>query len=263
VSLEKVTREPRVGGAGLGLFLINEAKVPEDLGLQRIGGNDFVEAMERTASLIEINCPGHVCGDNVVVLPEFSDAIDLNREQDRNSIFLQLPGQRYYRRGTPTVSIKDDTRLSLLGIGEGAGAIAIQPLENRQVSFFLAPIFEDSDLDSPTVSRTKFLRQLNFRMTTVVVMNEATYEPDYDCPIRRGAERSWLGAVGVCATGNDGTGKNQQQSLGWDAYREIGRGRPAAYLSVRLGARPGHNSYHNRCKQCANSSKLGIGFGIR
>src|SRR3954465_15932815 len=74
--------------AGLRLFLVIEAKVTEDLCPHRIIGNDFRITVEHSTWLIKIDRPPHIRGNDMVILPRFRNAIDLDGEQDRNASFL-------------------------------------------------------------------------------------------------------------------------------------------------------------------------------
>ncbi len=74
-----------------GDFLVIEAVISQNLRLRIIGRGDLRTTVEQPMRLIEIHRRRDIVGNDFVLLPGLLDAVDLHREQHRNSRTLQFP----------------------------------------------------------------------------------------------------------------------------------------------------------------------------
>ena len=79
---------PGVEVAFLRNFCVAETKISDNLGASGIGGADGGASVKDAIGLIEIYGAGNVCGNDGVLLAFLPDAIDLDGEKNRNTIFL-------------------------------------------------------------------------------------------------------------------------------------------------------------------------------
>lgn len=84
--------EPGSCGTANGMLAVIDQIISEDFGAMGIGGDDVAAAMNEAVGLKKVDGLIDVGGDDGVVLPKFSDAIDLDGEQDGHAFALQIAG---------------------------------------------------------------------------------------------------------------------------------------------------------------------------
>lgn len=106
--------EPGIAGAGDVFVFVREMNVIDDLRGGGVGGADGGTAVEETFGLVEVDGLSDVGGDHGVVPVALSDAIDFDEKEDGDAVALQLAGYFYGLRGSPTVTVEDDSGRVLL-----------------------------------------------------------------------------------------------------------------------------------------------------
>jgi len=81
---------PRILAAAERFCLVVGTKIPKDARARRIGSANLSLAVEHAIELIEIDSLADVRGDDGVILPLLGDAIDLDGENYRDTVFFQL-----------------------------------------------------------------------------------------------------------------------------------------------------------------------------
>lgn len=67
--------------------------------------------MDQSARLVKILCPGDVCWKYTVAAPSFIDTVDLDRQQNRNPLAIQLTGELVDGGSAPAVPEQNDARM--------------------------------------------------------------------------------------------------------------------------------------------------------
>src|SRR5947209_14361943 len=116
--------------------------------------------------------PPHIIGDYLILLPRLGYAVDLNSEQNRNAVTMQLPSQQHDRRPSPTMAKEDDMRLTLLVITQISIMIAIKQAQDSFVSFFTAAVLEDFHVGARRRFAAQALGQLHRTMMRIVMPHE-------------------------------------------------------------------------------------------
>ena len=115
------------GGFGAldGSFLVIHTVVAEDVGSGGVGGGDLALAMNNALGLVEVYGFSNVVGNDGIVLPNFGDAIDLHRQQNRNALAPEIAGEQDCGGRSPTVAEQDNVSASFFFGGKNAVAIGI------------------------------------------------------------------------------------------------------------------------------------------
>jgi hypothetical protein len=109
VGLHENTVPPRILPATEGFCFVVGAEVAEDASALRIGGANLGLAVEHAIELIKIDGLGDVGGDYGVIFADLGDAIYLDSEDYRNTVFFELTSKFDGFRGAPTVAKNNDT----------------------------------------------------------------------------------------------------------------------------------------------------------
>ena len=143
--------------------------IAKDLGLGLIFGLDSGAPVHQAMRLIEVDGSGDIVGNDSIMLPKLGHAIDLHRQQNRDSSPVQFPRQEHHRSRSPAVPKKDDTRLGFLLFAEASVVVAVQQAEDGPVSLFAAAIFEYLDVSAAGSALPQALGQLHRPVMGVVV----------------------------------------------------------------------------------------------
>lgn len=152
---------------------IIEAVIAEDLGSRRIRGYDRSTAMHETVRLIKIHRLGDIRRDHGVVLPELGYAVDLYRQQNRNSNVVQVARQHDCGSASPALPEENNVRLTFLLWREISVVIAIENPKDRAICCLSPPILKNLYVGIVGISPADALRQTNRAMMRIVMAYEA------------------------------------------------------------------------------------------
>lgn len=135
--------------------------------------------------LVKIQCLGNVGWDDAIVPPSFIDAVQLDCQQNRDAVLVELAGQSIHGGSAPAVSQQNDSGTFLFFIRELTITISVQPLQDLSVRLSCVTILKDHCVDSRILPRESF-DDLHLNVAIVITANETSDKPDDDN--RRGDE---------------------------------------------------------------------------
>ena len=97
------------------MLRVVEFEIPNNVRTHRISGTNFRAPAHETRRLIEIGCLHYIRGNHRIVFPRFPDAVDLDCEEDWDSVSLESAGNVDGFRCAPTVTVQDNASAALLG----------------------------------------------------------------------------------------------------------------------------------------------------
>src|ERR1700758_4210028 len=101
--------------------------------------------MQQSASLIEVDCVGHICRNHLIVVPWFGDAIHLDSKQNWNFFLLQLAGQRNNSSAAPAVSEQDNVCATLVLVRHLPVPAGVKPSKNGLMRSPAVPVLKHRD----------------------------------------------------------------------------------------------------------------------
>ena len=134
------------------------------------------------------------------MLPGLGDAVDLDRELDRNAGTVQFAGEKHDGRASPTVSEEHDVSLGLFFVAEDAVVIAIEQADDGFVGVPTMTVLEHLNEVVLGNAFANALGELNGLLVLVVVTHESANKTDEN--IRRGGWRA-AGNGSVSSGGSD------------------------------------------------------------
>src|ERR1700733_6882886 len=162
------------------MIFIRQVKVADDIGPFRIHRDNFWASMKQPTRLIKIDRMGNVSRDADISLARFGNNVHLDGEQHRDMLPLQRPGQQDGLRSTPAVSKDDDSRLPSLQGGEDAVTVGVQKSKDVVQRLLSGVIAEHLYIDGRSITVAQTRRKLHLSVLRIVVLHEATNEPDND-----------------------------------------------------------------------------------
>jgi len=135
--------------------------------------------MDQATRLVEILRPGNIRRNDAIVAPSFIDAVDLDREQDRNSAAIQFAGELIDGGSSPAVAEENDARILLLFVRETAIFICVEPMQDLFQCLRSSSVFKYDCVRAWTSLLFQMLNDANFRVTVIVVPHEAAKKTDH------------------------------------------------------------------------------------
>jgi len=170
--------EPGSLGAGDGIFAVVDQIISKDSGSRRVGRLDAAAPVNQAVRLIKVDGLGDIIGNDGIVLPDFSDAIDLHGQENGNASLAQVAGQQNGGGCSPALTEQNDVGAGFLGRGEEAVAVGIEQVKNRGVGAFAVAILEDSNIGSGRKVRTNAFSELNRAMMRIVMADKTSDKAD-------------------------------------------------------------------------------------
>src|ERR1700688_4358957 len=212
--------EPGTAAALHWLLPVIEAVVSENLRPGIVGSDDLCAAVQQARRLIKVHRLGDIVGDDLIALPRFLDAVDLDRKQHRDSCSIQFARQHDDGRSSPTVTEENDARLRFFLITEDAIVIAVEQAKNGLVGGSPATVLKDLDYVACRKVLPNSLRKLHRPVARTITALKAARKTDED--IRNGCGRT---------TGNGPVGGHEA----WPRGAEDGKNRNQNRTSRRAG----------------------------
>jgi hypothetical protein len=211
VRLHERTIPPGVLPASEWLRFVIEAEIAEDASAGGISGVNFGQAVEEAVKLVEIHRLGDVRRNYRIVLAEFGDTIDLDREEDWDAVLSKLARELDRLRGAPTVAEDNDAGVLLLLGRQIAVAIDVQETKHFLQRGFAMVIFESLSEDSGREFFFQAVDELYFHVYAIIVAHESAYETDHDD--RRGGRNACgsSGRIRASLRGDENQSKNQER----------------------------------------------------
>ena len=164
----------------IGIRGIVEADVAEDFCAGRIGGANFRAAVEVAVRLVKIGGLFDVGGDERIVFADFGDAVDLNGEEHRDAVGLQLAGESDRFGAAPAVAVDDDAGALFFFGREFAVVVGVEKTQNFLVGLFAAMVFKNFHVNLRRVFLAEALGELDAAVDGIVVADETADEADDD-----------------------------------------------------------------------------------
>lgn len=182
-----------------------EAEISQNFGSGRISGPDLAASMDQPLRLIEVDRFGDIGRNDLVVLPRFGHAINLNGQQHGDSHAAQFASQHHDGRTAPALTEENDARPVFFLWAETAVVVAIQKTQDGLVGGFSVPIFEDLHVGIGGIGAFDALGHLNWPMIGIVMPHESAHEANHD------VIRKFLNMLNGAAFGKQREGRGDAQ----------------------------------------------------
>lgn len=180
VAVDEGAVEPGIADALDRRLVVVEAEITENLSASRIGRGNLMEPVDESVGLVKVGGGGDVIGNDAIVLPKLVDAIDLHGQQDGDALAIQFAGEHDNRGRSPTLTVKDDARLSLFVVAKDAVVIAVEQAEDGAIRGFSVTVFENLHVCAFGSHALEAFGKLYRAMVGIVVADESTDKTDDD-----------------------------------------------------------------------------------